>query len=210
MIDHVVFLLPDYCSGKSGIEEQKQIQDHLLVCPACMSEFLELQKTIGILAQHSFTVPKQSYFQTIVPGLQERLELERTSHRRQWMQGVQRALPISAVAVAAIILLQWPAATGPAGNHTDLRNVVSTLQGDEIAELAVEQDKIAMTAAQTHEFTSAIVDVNLNDNHIIKEALSGDNGAEILSDAEIQKTVQEMDTEQVDKVLARLEERKDL
>jgi hypothetical protein len=206
---HVNQLLPDFIKGTVSEDDHANVKEHLVNCAVCLSEYKELQQTVVLLQQGYIPEPDRSYFTNLLPRLRQRQKEKSLFWRLIQGKTMRLALPLSAMAMMGLTLFLLPFRMNIADDSMGLRNLIGNMPNDELSDVAVEQDKTSLVA-ESHEFASAIVSEHLYKDHVIKEALLSDAGTEILSNTELEKVVEEFDTNQVDHLLAQLVERKSL
>jgi hypothetical protein len=206
---HVNQLLPDFIEGTLSEVDHASVKEHLVNCTVCFSEYEELQRIFVLLKQGYIPEPDRSYFTNLLPRLRQRQNEKFLFWRLVRGKTMRLVLPLSAMAMMVLMLVLLPFRMNNADDSTGLRNLICNMPNDELSDVAVEQDKTSLVA-ESHELASAIVSEHLNKDHIIKEALLNDAGTEILSNTELEKVVEEFDSDQVDHLLAQLGERKSL
>ncbi len=206
---HVNQLLPDYITGALSDLERRNVKSHLTNCPTCAADYEELQQTFALLKQSHVAEPDRFYFTNLLPMIRQRQNQHIPFWQSLWGKTTRLVLPLSATVVIMLFILLLPTRTNNSTDSSGLHALLNNTPNDEITDVAVEQDKTSLVA-ENHEFTSAIVDVHLNKDHLIKEALLSDSETEILSNTELEKAVDEFDSDQVNHLLAQLGERKNL
>jgi anti-sigma factor RsiW len=206
---HINHSLPDFIAGALTEAEQATVKEHLADCPTCTAEYEKLQQTFAFLKQSHVVVPDPTYFPNLLPSIRQRQNKKAFFWRLIWKNTTRLALPSSAVALIVIFIILLSSSGNTSVDSSGIRAVMTNLQNDELNDIAVEQDKTALVG-DNHELASTIVDEHLTQNHVMKEALLSDAGTEILNDIELGKTLNEFDSDQLDKLLARLGERDNL
>lgn len=209
VMKHVNQSLPDFITGTLSTVEQAKVKEHLANCPTCSEEYEELQQTFALLQCGHVQKPDRSYFVNLLTTIHHRQDQKRLFWHFLFGKTTRLVFPLSAVTIMLVLFLLLPFHQNNSIDSSGLRNVITNLQNEELNDLAVEQDKTALVS-DNHELTTAIVAEHLTKNRIIKEALLSDAGTDILTNTEVEKTVQEFDNDQIDKLLAQLGERNNL
>jgi len=209
IMKHVNQLLPDYFTGTLSELETRTVKEHLAKCPICAADFEEVQNTFQLLKQRPLPEPDRAYFVNLLPMIRRRQERHGMVGRFFSGRTMRLVLPLSAAAVMMMFALLLPSRINSSRDASGLHALLRNMPNDELADVAVEQDKTALVA-ENHEFTSAIVDEHLAKDRLMKEALLADSETEPLSNTELEKTIDEFDNDQVDHLLVHLRERKSL
>lgn len=198
--EHIEILIPDYCQGLLEPEEMEKVRKHVGICPLCKAQQASLAQVFQTLDRHREGPVPEGYFAAVLPRFRTMLE---TRQRKTvdwsgfWMQ-------LAAPAAAAIVLVGilnlvslTPNVTGPS---QELRELAGSLEPGEIAvALLDELEGETLSSVRQQEALAA----SLSNETITQKLLESLLGTSVIP----LRTVDDLDTEELDQVLRHLEER---
>jgi hypothetical protein len=147
----IILELPDFIEGKLDEEEIRLVQMHIKECPACRKEDENVREIFASLSsQTSFTPPAESYWNTIVPGIHEKIDHRRSGFRLipEWIYRI--VLPLAAVSLVVVVLFRT-AVFSPSVTSEELLISVQQMSPEE--RTAVLNDFAATLPEYTEEYT---------------------------------------------------------
>lgn len=196
--DHIEQRLTDLVTGGLADGEKNEVQEHLDSCPLCRERLASLRKTIAVLEQSRHSKVPEGYFGTILPRLRQRIDRPGGLRSLLDFRWPHLAAPIGAAILVTGLLTAIPSA------NQGTRNLAAATRGLEAGDLAdVYFDELQITPLAT-----------TPPEDLAKGAVSGldlSKGLlEVMLDENVMqelKTVDELDEEEVEIILRRLETR---
>lgn len=206
---HIRYLLAEYVTGTLTREEQELVDSHLEFCADCNKDLQDLRSAANALKQSQQSSPVTPYYSTILPRVYERLENDPHSFWSFNNPVAKIVLPLAASALFVILLIRiLPASHYENGQIDALRQVVTGCTSDEIVEAVSRQYQTS--SISNHDIAEIIVGEHLKGDQFIREALSKQIAGEELTDVDVEEIISILNTEQIDQLLSRYQERANL
>jgi anti-sigma factor RsiW len=216
--EHIEYHLPDYVNGKLDEGLKETVESHLRSCASCRLEEERVRDVVLSLRGHQPASPAPSYFATILPRVRERLNrvdspsflahpLASTASR---LVG-RLALPLAAAAVALVLLVRFPIASGVGGSALNsMKIAVGNLSSDELAEAVLDESRQHpfVSVLGDHELAAAVPDKIVEQHLFTKEFYS--QTSEVMGplfDVTPSQAIEGLSDTEVDALLQRLAER---
>ena len=196
------YLLPDYASGVLTGADANALAEHLKSCPTCMHQLASMNAAVAVLNESTPSVP-EGYFQTIIPRFRARLG-ETSKRKPDWIFEWARLLAPVGAAVVAVGLLTT-VSLGPAGNDQNgLRALADEIGSNEFAEIVLDEMQGAVLGSVSQDVAALAVP----QNSIARQLLEQMAGEHVLEELAPLQTVEDLETDELDLILRRLEQRK--
>ena len=208
--EHIKYDLMDYITNRLNVQECRRVEEHLLKCAECNTQYIELLATNAILKSNHETAPATVYYSTILPRVRERIVSRRRSIWKYGYRAAKIILPLTVSVILVIILLRTPKEPlSDAEQSEALHQVVMDLNEEEVMQ-AVETEYAGSSLTPNQEVAAAGVAEHMQGDRFLKSAVSKQIESEEIAEVEVEGMVSDLDGDQVEQVLSGLSERNTL
>ena len=195
-------MLPDYARNGLSAEDAGLLRVHLESCPLCQNRLASLQ-TVSRMIDASAPGMPEAYFQTILPRFRAGLE-ERQHRRFDWgASWIRWAAPVVAAVVAVGLLTAIP--IGPAGtDQNGLRALANEIGSNEMTEFVLDEMETTMIGSRAQD----VIAHSVPQTTVARQLLEQLAGESVLEELSVLRTVEDLENDELDVILRRLEQRK--
>ena len=194
-------LLPDFAHGRLDDSDAESLREHLTTCGACRTRLAAMQPLMQDLDAWRPKVP-EGYFQTVLPAFRARLESREPRAGKVGSSWMRLLAPLGAAVVVAGLLASLPPGP-PKEGQNGLRDLAGEFDAGEFAESILEELETSLVGQQQQEMIAQTVPENAATRQLL-EHIAGENGLEELAPL---RAVDDLENEELDAVLRRLEQR---
>ncbi|MBI4429897.1 MAG: zf-HC2 domain-containing protein [Ignavibacteriales bacterium] len=211
--DHVSANLVDYVSGKLDAEARLQVEAHVRECQKCQLDLKEVSDALEQVKEFRDKAPSPSYFSSIVPRLREHLDGKAPMPWFDSPAFSKLVLPFATATVAIVLLVNIGGLNASNGTDKALSPLVEGMNPEDVVDMVMQDSpSTPWVTSQTQEVAQAVVSDHLTKGHFLQNALSMDLQS-YFTDASLissQQLLQNLDEEQIETLLKKLEERSSL
>jgi len=196
-------MLPDFARGRLNGSDAEAVKEHLMTCATCQSRLIAMESLMQDLDQWRPTVP-DGYFQTILPRFRAHLDKKRTGADEIGFSWLRFLAPVGAAVVAVGLLTSLPLESPSTKDENGLRDLAGEFNAGEFADIVLEEVQGALSGPQQQEAIAQAVPENTAARQLL-EHIAGEDGLEELAPLQ---AVDDLENEELDAILGRLEQRK--